>query len=89
MCERIIKLRLVLQRGTATIISAHVPQSGLPDVQKELFYDTLLSTTSSTNNSNLFVDGNLNEHVRQHPGDSYGGMVFMELVPAMRNGLGC
>lgn len=41
-CDRILKLKSVLQRRLAAIILAYTSQLGLPGEQKDRFYDTLL-----------------------------------------------
>ncbi|CAI9722630.1 Hypothetical predicted protein [Octopus vulgaris] len=64
MCDRLLKLRLVLQNSIVTIISAYTPQVGLPDEQKDHFYDILLQATSKTNdNDPIFVAGDFNGHI--------------------------
>ncbi|XP_052821790.1 craniofacial development protein 2-like [Octopus bimaculoides] len=73
VCDRILKIILVPQHGLATIISAYASQLGLPDGLKDRFYDTLLQTTSLTNDRDiLFVAGDFNGHVGQHSGGFYG-----------------
>ena len=49
------KLRLVIGNATATVISAYAPQSGLTDEQKDRFYESLLQTTSITNDSDHLI----------------------------------
>ncbi|XP_029647133.1 craniofacial development protein 2-like [Octopus sinensis] len=73
VCDRVHKLRLVLQSCTATIISAYAPHPGLLNKQKDPFYDILLQATSKMNYSDLiFVVGDFNRHVGQHPGVFHG-----------------
>ncbi|XP_036357558.1 uncharacterized protein LOC115209517 [Octopus sinensis] len=73
MCNRVRNLRLVLQYGIATIISAYAPPAGLLNEQKDHFYDILLQVSSKTSDNGLiFVAEDFNGHVRQQPGIFHG-----------------
>ncbi|CAI9722768.1 Hypothetical predicted protein [Octopus vulgaris] len=57
----------------ATIISAYAPQAGLPNEQKDHFYDILLHATSKTSDNDfILVAGDFNGHVGQQPGIFHG-----------------
>lgn len=45
-CNRVIKLRLIIDKLTIIFTSANAPQTGLADDQKDRFYKALLQTTS-------------------------------------------
>ncbi|XP_029648390.1 uncharacterized protein LOC115222341 [Octopus sinensis] len=75
VCDRVLKLRLVLQNITATIISAYIPQAGLPNDQKDHFYDILLQTASKTSGNDLiFVAGDRESGIFHgvHRGHGFG-----------------
>ncbi|XP_029644345.1 uncharacterized protein LOC115218561 [Octopus sinensis] len=64
VCDRVLKLRLVLKNGIATIISAYASQAGLPNEQKDHFYDILLQVTSKTSDNDLiFMAGDFNGYL--------------------------
>ncbi len=73
VCDRIIKLRLVIGNTIATVISAYAPQAGLTDEQKDQFYEALLQTTSVINDSDVVITaGDFNGHVGQRHDGYYG-----------------
>eukprot|EP00106_Octopus_bimaculoides_P006251 XP_014773693.1 PREDICTED: craniofacial development protein 2-like [Octopus bimaculoides] len=66
VCDRFIKLRLIINRLRVTFISAYAPLTGLANDQKDQFDEVLLQTTSTTNDRDfVIVAGNFNGHVGQ------------------------
>ena len=71
--DRILNLRLVLENMTTTVISTYAPQAGLAGEQKDRFYESLMQTTSLTNDNDLiFMDGDFNGYVGQYHDGFHG-----------------
>lgn len=64
VCDRILKLRLILQSYVVTIMSAYAPHTGLTHEQKDHFYHMLLHIATKVDaNDCIIIAGNFNWHV--------------------------
>ena len=79
--DRILLLRLVIDKAVFAFISVYAPQGGRPDVEKEQFYDLLQEIVSKVPNSEVLTPiGDWNGHVGRvaggfeavHGGFGYG-----------------
>ena len=62
--DRILQLKLVIGRAVFTFLAVNAPQVGLPEVEKERFYDQLQSTVARVPASEILVSlGDWNGHV--------------------------
>ena len=59
-----VQLKLVVGRAVFTFLAVYAPQVGLPEVEKERFYDQLQSTVARVPASEILVSlGDWNGHV--------------------------
>ncbi|XP_029640445.1 uncharacterized protein LOC115215424 [Octopus sinensis] len=84
VCDRILKFRLVLQQGLATIILACAPQGYLMNGKTDFMTPSRRPPRRRMMN-HLFVAGGFNGHV----GASIMCIVAMNMVHAMRKKSGC
>ena len=64
--ERILKLRVRVERKVLNLTSAYAPQVGRTRAEKEEFYAKLFEVVSAINDKeSLFLCGDLNGHVGQ------------------------
>ena len=62
--DRIMLVKLLLGKVTVVIVSVYAPQQGLPDGEKDRFYEELLLTLSAIgSNEIIMLCGDLNGHV--------------------------
>ncbi|XP_066920323.1 craniofacial development protein 2-like [Clytia hemisphaerica] len=79
--SRIMYIRIMIEKSIIRIFSVYVPQTGLPELQKEKFYNNLLTQTALTPEEEfLLICGDLNGHVGKetagfdnvHGGNGFG-----------------
>ena len=79
--DRILLVKLIVGQHVVTLLSVYAPQSGLSDVDKDLFFDQLRAVTARIPRSELLIPcGDLNGHVGRagteyrevHGGMGYG-----------------
>ena len=78
--DRIILVKLIVGQSVVTLLSVYAPQSGLSDVDKDLFFDQLHAVTARIPRSQFLIPcGDWNGHVgragtgyRVHGGMGYG-----------------
>ena len=78
--DRIILIRLILGKAVFTFLSVYAPQTGLPDSDKERFYDQLQSTIAKIPAAEMLIPvGDWNGHVGADSGvynEAHGGHGF-------------
>ena len=78
--HRIILLKTIIGSAVFTFVSVYAPQTGLPNSEKEQFYDQLQHTVAKVPSSEiLFPLGDWNGHVGDVAGgycDAHGGLGF-------------
>ena len=68
MGDRILSLKLVVDRETFHVISAYAPQVGLSEQNKLLFWENFENLLQSIPaEEKVFLGGDLNGHVRREP----------------------
>ena len=81
VCDRILLVKLIVGQRVVTLLSVYAPQSGLSDVDKDLFFDQLRAVTARIPRSELLIPcGDWNGHVGRagteyrevHGGMGYG-----------------
>ena len=81
VCDRILLVKLIVGQRVVTLLSVYAPQSGLSDVDKDLFFDQLRAVTARIPRSELLIQcGDWNSHVGRagteyrevHGGMGYG-----------------
>ena len=81
VCDRILLVKLIVGQRVVTLLSVYAPQSGLSDVDKDLFFDQLRAVTARIPRSELLIQcGDWNGHVGRagteyrevHGGMGYG-----------------
>ena len=79
--DRILLVKLIVGQRVVTLLSVYAPQSGLSDVDKDLFFDQLRAVTARIPRSELLIPcGDWNGHVGRagteyrevHGGMGYG-----------------
>ena len=83
--DRILLVKLIVGLRVVTLLSVYAPQSGLSDVDKDLFFDQLRAVTARIPRSELLIPcGDWNGHVGR-AGTEYrevhGGMGYGRSVP--------
>ena len=53
--DRILLVKLIVGQRVVTLLSVYAPQSGLSDVDKDLFFDQLLAVTARILRSELLI----------------------------------
>ena len=86
--DRIILVMLIVGQRVVTFLSVYAPQSGLRDVDKDLFFDQLRAVTARIPRSEFLIPcGDWNGHVG-HAGTEYrevhGGMGMVGLNQMLR-----
>ena len=79
--DRIILMRLILGKAVFTFLSVYAPQTGLPDSDKERFYDQLQSTIAKIPAAEMLIPvGDWNGHVGSESvvyNEAHGGHGFV------------
>ena len=74
--DRILLLKLILDREIFNVISVYAPQVGLDESNKRQFWENLDETVQGIPiREKLFISGDLNGHVET---SRYGLIVYME-----------
>ena len=64
--NRLMFLKLLIGKRIITIVSAYAPQQKSADIDKDIFYELLISSLSRlSENEVVFLGGDLNRHVRR------------------------
>ena len=78
--DRIMFVKLLLGKSIVVLVSVYAPQQGLPDSEKDAFYEELLLTLSAMGkNEIIMLCGDMNGHVGRSSSDYegvYGGNGF-------------
>ena len=83
--DRILLVKLIVGQRVVTLLSVYAPQSGLSDVDKDLFFDQLRAVTARIPRSELLIPcGDWNGHVGRagtEYREVYGGMGYGRSEP--------
>ena len=86
--DRILLVKLIVGQHMVTLLSVYVPQSGLSDVDKDLFFDQLRVVTARIPRSELLIPcGDWNGHVGRadtNYREVHGGMAMVDLNQMLR-----